>query len=365
MLQQCWLNAVERLTAKPNTLRRRDLVREAASGRVSLVGIEAPPGNDQRRKSLAKLGEQGIENKDQKDLKDMRLRTGRLSFSSGMRDLTTIVRRNTLSDLSAPEDWGHSLSSQMDGQQFYVGLLMANLCDLTVPGTDRRFGDFAQPFWESVMFFPGLGFCLDAILQRKPWPLTEAIKQSSPEYNQEADVLSRRIGRLACSVLQCIIRQSGEARFELWGFLEDDDDALLWNAIERLVAEEPSASDLLLKEEPSMEVPRSPKMFGASRTAPGMLGRRQSSPKLGSSGGRRRSSAALRKSSGLFETLFDTEPAGGPADRSEQYNVFSPEMTDQFEMTDAFDCGLIDEMAEDDSPYASEMSRYVSERSYM
>merc|ERR1719440_173020 len=124
---------------------------------------------------------------------------------------------------------GHSLSSQMDGHQFYVGLLMANLSDLPVPGTDRCFGDFAEPFWDMVMFFPALGLCLSAVLQGAPWPtncdgehealhllgtcgklidagytrlfmgmvepLTDAIKRSSPDVNQEADALSRRIGR--------------------------------------------------------------------------------------------------------------------------------------------------------------------------
>lgn len=62
---------------------------------------------------------------------------------------------------------------------FPAGLLFANLCDLPLPDDAAiSFGVVAEPFWNERGFFDDLAACMDAALQREPWPPQSGIYHS-------------------------------------------------------------------------------------------------------------------------------------------------------------------------------------------
>jgi len=207
---------------------------------------------------------------------DLKEHCGRVNFSVGMRHFEEIVRRSTK---KSTHDVASDLSNKIDGHLFYGGLLMANLQELTVPGTNTTFAEFAEQFWKRTMFFLGCGLCLTAVLKCDPWPplsdgehlplnivatfvklvsggygdrfelavqpLAEAIMMRSPANSAQSTPNCRRVARLAAISLRGAVTQSRRNRAEFLQLIQEKDGEELIAAIRSLVGEEPSAGDLL------------------------------------------------------------------------------------------------------------------------
>jgi len=267
------------LTMILQTKSNRDSIQAASQGKANLS--ESMTMSEDRKKSIRAVA--GMDFSD--NLEELKAHCTRTSFSVGMRHFSEIVRRSTIIKDAAAADM-NSVSANMDGHQFYVGLLMANLCDMAVPGTNRTFGSFAEKFWKRIMFFPGIGLCLGAVVKGQPWPplwdgehqprhilsaclklasggyvsnfvgivepLAAAIRVSSPEAEPKPTASDVRVGRLAAVVLRSVTSESKHAQSDLWRLIQEKDGPTLLRAIEALVPEEPAARDLLDAREAAM-----------------------------------------------------------------------------------------------------------------
>mmetsp|Transcript_124776 Transcript_124776/g.216382 ORF Transcript_124776/g.216382 Transcript_124776/m.216382 type:complete len:527 (-) Transcript_124776:122-1702(-) len=88
------------------------------------------------------------------------------NFSAGAREFTKMVAKTS--------EGAHKKGMQeMDGYHFNAALLMANVCELEVPGAEppKTFAQIAEPFWNKTGFFRGVGACLTATLKGEAWPV--------------------------------------------------------------------------------------------------------------------------------------------------------------------------------------------------
>jgi hypothetical protein len=198
------------------------------------------------------------------------------SCSVGMRHFGEIVRRSTMCTQQSES----TLSNNVDGNLFNVGLLMANLSAEFVPGTELTFAEVAQPFWKRTLFFAVLGICLDAVLKGEPWPplhdgehkplhlvstcvklvtagyarklasmvesLAAVLGLCSPNVDSPALTTRLRIGRLASVALRGIVDESKTARNDLRRLIQEQGGGKFLAAMEALSKEEPAAGDLFV-----------------------------------------------------------------------------------------------------------------------
>lgn len=244
-------------------------VHEAVQGKAVLTDAVK---SDKQRKSIAAVS--GMDFGD--NFHDLKSHCQDASFSSGMRQFGEIMRRSTRIGTQTAAQLS-SLSNNMDGHLFYVGLLMANLCEMIVPGTNRSFGSFAEPFWSRILFFPGFAICLGTSLEGEPWPplcdgrhkplqlvctylklisggyagklsaavepLVTAIKACSSV--AEGTATDRRVARLSCIALRNLVWESPRAKLDLRNLAEERGGERLQESLEKLASEEPAAGDLL------------------------------------------------------------------------------------------------------------------------
>jgi len=242
-----------------------NILLEAVQGKALLYEADPTPST---RASIKAVG--GMDLTIQVDGLKSRRRTSHTS--TGMREFYAIIDRSVqVSHRNA------ALSSKIDGHLFFVGLLLANLCEEILPGTDRRFGDVAVAFWERTMFFPGLGLCLTACIRNMPGPplcdgshtplsivltcekliaggfakrmndlvgaLVEAIllRLSPTPLTQE----QLRTSRLATVALRGLVANSKNSLGELQELVELKNGSYILEALHTLAEEEPTAAEVI------------------------------------------------------------------------------------------------------------------------
>jgi len=221
--------------------------------------------DEQKRKSISAMSDMGFMG----NLDAITDEKARTAMNMMMKQFGDVVR------LASVQGGGSGLVDHMDGHLFYIGLLMANLCDSPFPGTDRCFGSVAEPFWKRIMFFAGLGACLRAALQDAQFadgdheplhivstcvklvsagyagqfdgmvgPLVDAIKLYSSAAARPAPK-DLRIARLSAVVLRAITEVNKVAQSDLCILAKEDDESILRDALNAMAQEEPAAGDLL------------------------------------------------------------------------------------------------------------------------
>jgi len=93
-----------------------------------------------------------------------------LSYSnSTRREIATLLNDVTVHQLMlAALDKDVLKSQDLPQHVFTVGLLLANLCDLSVG--DGRFGERAREFWAKILFFTSMAAGAAATLRNEEWP---------------------------------------------------------------------------------------------------------------------------------------------------------------------------------------------------